>query len=211
MKSFCSLLKKIFKRKKRTENVIVNIKTKKVNPTKGLVINTKNSLPWSRIIIHHSATKDYELNDWKSIKRYHTSYRIDSKIVSKKEFYKRKQKKQGIRFEKPYKDIGYNFGIEIEKGQLVYRIGRPLSINAAHCYQDGNNRKAIGICVVGNYDKQEPTEDRYWWTACLCKKLMKLFKIPIENIYPHRYFAHYKSCPGNLFDMDKLKSMITEV
>jgi len=164
---------------------------------------------WKNIIIHHSLTKDTVLNDFEAIKKFHTSYRIDGSIVSKSEFYSRLKRNDGKHFQKPWKDIGYHFVIEKIDNYLLVRVGRKINEIGAHTI--GKNKDSIGICIVGNYDKREPAYNKYLLTAMLCRELMTYFNIHIRNIYPHRKFATYKSCPGKKFDMDKLKSLITEV
>ena len=66
------------------------------------------------------------------------------------------------------------------------------------------NTKAIGICVVVNYDLEAPKYGQYWMLACLCRDLMRDFGIPMTNIMPHKDFAP-KTCPGKMFSMDRLK------
>ena len=84
---------------------------------------------WTHIIIHHSLTEDGQTVNWQAIRRYH--------IV-----------------DLGWADIGYHYGIEwIHRGYEIL-VGRPLSMDGAHTL--GMNDKAIGICVVGNYDVQYP-------------------------------------------------------
>jgi hypothetical protein len=148
---------------------------------------------WSRIIIHHSATKDGNTNDWDSIKLWHTGQigSSDSASVDYNPYVANKMQ-----------DIGYHSGLEFVNGRLVYRYGRSLEINGAHTI--GQNHEAIGICVVGNFDLIEPSHQHYFMLACLCRAYMRRYGIPIQNVGGHNYFAD-KTCPGRRFDLLKLK------
>jgi N-acetylmuramoyl-L-alanine amidase len=140
---------------------------------------TDSRVRWDRIIIHHSATKDGETVDWQAIRRYHVQ-------------------------EKKWDDIGYHFGLEYINGYYELLIGRPLIQTGAHTI--GQNHCGIGICVVGNYDLIEPCTMQYELLATLCKDLCWRFTISPANIYAHNQFAN-KTCPGNMFDMEKLKTI----
>ena len=148
------------------------------------------------IIIHHSATPDGKVNDWRAIKLWHTG-KTGSADPTKKDF--------NPYIAKPDLDIGYNFGIEFEGADLNVYQGRSMMINGAHCI--GHNDKALGICIVGCFDIIPPSEKHYTVCAELCEELMKHFGIPLNQIFPHRQFAN-KTCPGKKFDMDILKDFI---
>jgi N-acetylmuramoyl-L-alanine amidase len=141
----------------------------------------KNPRPFTHIVIHHSLTKDGQVNDWNAIRNYHT-------------------KTLGWDF------VGYHAGLEIVDGVLGYQLGRGLDCVGAHT--KGMNDKAIGICCVGNFDIVEPSKAHYFMLSNLVKALMGRFGIPIQNINPHWAYAD-KSCPGKKFDMLKLREWIS--
>lgn len=137
---------------------------------------------WDMIIIHHSQSPDSgNTYTWDQIAYWHVR-------------------------ERGFNAIGYHLGMELEGGRYVYCIGRGLDCVGAHT--QGQNDHAIGICLCGNFDKEEPLDCQYWMLAELCKDLMRDFNISIENIRPHREFNKEKTCPGNMFSMDKLISKI---
>ena len=140
----------------------------------------------SSIIIHHSLTKDSKSVSWQAIRKYH----IETLGWS---------------------DIGYHFGIELVNDSYEILSGRPMNVPGAHCKEDGMNYKSIGICVVGNFDEDEPPDKA--WRLCLAvtSSLCHMFKIPIENVHGHRKHAHYKSCPGNKWDMEEFRAELKEV
>jgi len=132
-----------------------------------------------RIIIHHSLTKDSKTVSWGTIRKYHKSL--------------------------GWGNIGYHFGIELARNDYEIFIGRTLDQKG--CHTGSKNIGSIGICFVGNYDDVAPPLEMLKTSIPLVRWLMKLYDIPIDEIYGHRNFAK-KSCPGNRFDMDYYKELI---
>lgn len=151
------------------------------------------------IMIHHSATADGVTNDWEGIKKYHTSWRYNNQIISEDDA--RFMRKEGLRVTPPWRDIGYHFGIEKVGDKYLYCIGRPLKLHGAHC---AGHNDTIGICLVGNYDKQAPSPVQYWLLASLCRHLKKVHGFSPFNIYNHTEYAPWKTCPGKKFSLAKL-------
>lgn len=163
-----------------------------------------------KIIIHHSLTKDSRIVDWQQIRVYHTSYRVDGKIVSKEEYELRLKNKNGKIFEPAWEDIGYHFGIEIINNIPEVLVGRGLNKVGAHTR--GENVESIGICFVGNFDIIEPPQevldialDRIIIPLC------EIFELSAKDIYGHRDFCPYKTCPGKLFDLERIKEPIRKL
>lgn len=157
---------------------------------------------WTSIIIHHSDTKDdAALQEWDGIRRFHMSWRFDGETIT------RERAKELIAAGKkgvlaPWRDIGYHWGIESVKGSIVFQRGRQMTMAGAHC--EGMNSTAVGICCVGDFDRERPSDSVYYNCASLCANIMKLYPaITPWTIYPHHKFSP-KTCPGNLFDMDRL-------
>jgi N-acetylmuramoyl-L-alanine amidase len=138
-------------------------------------------LDWKYILLHHSLTKDSKTVSWQAIRRYHI---------------------QTL----GWKDIGYHFGIELMESDYEVIIGRPLTMVGCHC--KGMNKKAIGVCCMGNYDITTPDPEMLKILITrLINPLMALFDIPVEHIKGHRDFAN-KSCPGEQFDLEGFRKMI---
>lgn len=143
------------------------------------------------ILIHHSATRDTASSSWEAIHRYHTQTN-------------------------GWRDIGYHYGIERIGEHFQLRFGRPTSEPGAHCSEGGFNRKSIGICLVGDFDKEAPPEPQLQMAFVLCRSLMRKHNIPPHNVLGHREAGlhagfdwrkgQFKSCPGLLFDMDAFRS-----
>jgi hypothetical protein len=129
------------------------------------------------IILHHSATPDGTVyRDYDSIKRGHLA--------------------------RGWKDIGYHWVIEKVNGVLTAIPGRPESIEGAHC--PGRNYDGIGVCCVGNFETEIPSEELYIFTANLCRGIM--LRHPIKVIAGHRdYYA--TACPGKNFDVNKVRQL----
>ena len=141
---------------------------------------------WTHIMIHHSATKDSDTYSWSAIRRYHMT---DPSHM--------------------WSDIGYHFGVELVGTSFEALIGRPLDRIGAHCPQGMMNRRAIGVCVVGNYDLIEPPAGAL---AVLSERvltpLMQTFRIDPVNIVFHRNYNSAKSCPGVRFTKELLERYV---
>lgn len=128
----------------------------------------------TEIIIHHSFTKDNETVSWGAIRKFHVE-------------------------DRGWKDIGYHFGVEQVGREYEIFVGRMLTEQGAHCY--GQNEYSIGVCIVGNFDIVPPPIDQWNLAVRLVRSLCTVFNIPKDQVYPHRKFAPWKTCPGRVFDM----------
>jgi N-acetylmuramoyl-L-alanine amidase len=138
----------------------------------------------TKLIIHHSLTKDGTAKDWDAIRRYHMQ-------------------------EKGWTDIGYHWGVENVNGAIVILRGRLENVPGAHTI--GMNQKSLGICVVGNYDLGPPSDAVLNRLADLCALKCKEYHLRPEDIEPHSKYASYKTCPGTKFPMDKLREKVRAI
>jgi N-acetylmuramoyl-L-alanine amidase len=132
----------------------------------------------SYIIIHHSLTKDSKTVSWQPIRKYHLSL--------------------------GWQNIGYHYGIEMinhEKYEIL--AGRMEGTTGAHT--KGLNEVSIGICLVGNFDKNPPNMWQWKILLKLCKNICLRYAISADKVKGHREYASHKSCPGNAFDMIKFR------
>lgn len=136
--------------------------------------------PWTHIVLHHSAD---DVGDAAAFDRTH--------------------RRRGWR-----RGLGYDFVIgngtlsgdgEIEVGDRWRR-----QETGAHCKADGMNRKAIGICFVGNFETGGgPSAAQLLAGAELIQHLAARFAIPPENILGHGRVNGAKTlCPGKHFPID---------
>lgn len=132
-------------------------------------------------MIHHSLTKDRKVVDWEAIRRYHVE-------------------------ERGWKDIGYHFGIELVNKDYRVQIGRSLDENGAHC--KGMNTLAIGICIIGNWDKKCPPYKSIMKLKPLIEALQEHHDIPDKHIVFHSQYSK-KTCPGKVMDIDMWRFILT--
>ena len=134
------------------------------------------------IMVHHSLTKDGTTVSWPAIRRYH--------------------------MEQGWKDIGYHAGIELVNDHLEALYGRPESEPAAACKEQRMNSRALHLCIVGNFDLVSPSDALLEFAArIVVKPWLHRYRLGVASIVGHRDFAHYKSCPGTMFDLDRLRAM----
>lgn len=134
-----------------------------------------------RIILHHSLTKDGNVVDFNAIKKYHI---------------------ETLKFN----DIGYHEVIEIVNGKPTHFEGRDRFTTGAHAA--GQNIGTLGICIVGDFDKEAPSKEIIDY---LCKRLdfyRNLYgSIQIEGHcdHPNPANGYIKTCPGKLFPLQEIK------
>ncbi|SHH05707.1 peptidoglycan recognition protein family protein [Tepidibacter thalassicus] len=123
----------------------------------------------NKIIIHHSLTKDGKTVSWNAIRKYHKS--------------------------KGWRDIGYHWGIELVGDEYEILKGRDENEVGAHT--KGQNSSSIGICLVGNFDIDEPSKAQLYKLIELIRNIWCRYgQLPV---YMHNQFASYKTCPGKKF------------
>lgn len=133
------------------------------------------------IIIHHSVSPDHPvLKNFDEIKRWHVE-------------------------NNGYRDIGYHWVVEYINGKLTAIPGRAEWDTGAHTI--GRNNDGIGICIVGNFEKDTPTEELYQFVANLCKEIK--CRHPITEIDGHRDH-NATACPGKNFNMDRVRELMKD-
>jgi hypothetical protein len=143
------------------------------------------------IMIHHSLTKDGATVSWPAIEKFH-------------------KETQG------WNDIGYHAGVELvtdnpELSKYRYQalMGRGIKEQAAACPQADMNRRALHVCCVGNFDLEVPSDELLGVLVHrIIKPWMVMFGVIPVNIVGHREFNLAKSCPGSLFDLDRVRRMV---
>lgn len=137
------------------------------------------------IILHHSLTADSGTVSWGAIRDYHIRVR-------------------------GWRDIGYHYGIELARDHYEALIGRMWYQRGAHCRDQGMNRNSLGVCFVGNFDKEQIPVEQWNLGVQLVGSLCMLHRISVENVFGHSHFSD-KSCPGKNFNMDEFKEDILEL
>jgi hypothetical protein len=185
-------------------------------PKLDIVIDVAGSRPWKGIVWHHSATADGATRDWDAIRRFHTSYRVDGRIVPEAEYRRRLAEGSGKSFQPPWKDIGYHGGTERVGGVISFHWGRALSQIGAHAGVQGAsnlfNTEYLGLCAVGDFDKALPDPEHREFNLRLTRAFMEAFRIPASHVIGHREVfdrlgvPRQKSCPGRFWDMAQFRS-----
>jgi len=186
-----------------------------IKPKLDIKIDVSNSRPWKGIVWHHSASPDGITRDWDAIVKYHTSYRIDYKIVSTEEFERQLKLRDGKKFQKPWKFVGYHGGTEWVDGRVVFTWGRSLGIIGAHAgienVSNQFNEEYLGLCAIGDFDLAPPLPEHWDFNLRLTRAFMDAFRIPASHVIGHREVfdrlgvPRQKTCPGNLWDMDAFR------
>lgn len=102
----------------------------------------------------------------------------------------------------PLSSLGYYGGYhKLVSNGKVYRY-REDNEEGAHCNEVVNgqsiNFQSIGICWGGDGDIEIPNPADMQLLRNEVQYYMKLYNIPLENIFPHRHFKKTKTCPGSL-------------
>lgn len=130
----------------------------------------------NHIIMHHSLTRDEDTVSWDAIRRYHVK-------------------------ELGWKDIGYHYGVELVGDTYEILVGRQLNERGAHCKQKGMNGRSVGICLIGNFDRDRVPEAQFHLAAKLVAGLLTQLDLPTGAIFNHSDFARHKTCPGEYFNL----------
>lgn len=165
---------------------------------------------WTHVIVHHSFTGDTLLPDTVAIKRFHTSCREGGNIITPEE-YAEKKALNAPGLVAPWRNIGYHWLIEeLSDGRPWLIQGRSMMMHGAHCVEQGMNRRGIGLCLVGNFDKAPPVEAMFEKAADTVAWLCRMYRIDIANVQGHREYASHKSCPGAKFDLDYFRERVLD-
>lgn len=136
-----------------------------------------------------------ELKKIKFIVIHHSQRKIDSTKSIKKRHLKR-----------GWEDIGYHYVIG-KRGKLY--SGRSEKFIGAHVF--GFNRNSIGICLIGDFDKEKPTKKQLETLTKFLKDKMKQNNIKIKDIKGHREFPNVtKSCPGKFVNLQEIRKNLNK-
>lgn len=139
---------------------------------------------WTHIVIHHSAGHDSSGLELAEIRRFH---------------------KQG----RGWTDIGYHVVVEEIDGVPVAIFARPWWRPGSHCPEQGMNRRALGVCLVGNFSKAPPSGPLLEAAADCVGSLCSALGIAVKDVQPHRNLKATQ-CPGDLFPWELFVSMVAQ-
>ena len=132
---------------------------------------------WKHIVLHHSGT---ELGNIKGMDEYHR---------------RRRHMENGL---------AYHFVIGNGRGMGDGEVGVgkrwTSQLNGGHLASDSLNEVAIGICLVGNFDKQSPTKKQLASLKALLETLRDRCNLPASAVKTHQQINPvYTRCPGRHF------------
>jgi len=87
-------------------------------------------------------------------------------------------------------DIGYHF--VIDPGGRVWEA-RPLALQGAHVKY--NNEHNLGVMVMGNYDRQVPTNAASITLDQFVSAMMQRYRVPVSRVFTHQELRP-TACPG---------------
>jgi len=140
------------------------------------VITVYPSTKWKYIIVHHSATER-----------------------GSAEMFNEAHQKRG------WHEVGYHFVIDNSTagksdGQIETGPRWIKQTDGAHCKASSMNEKGIGICLVGNFSKTQPTAAQMDSLVHLVNVLRKYYNIPKSRILGHGQVTGARTeCPGTRF------------
>jgi N-acetylmuramoyl-L-alanine amidase len=94
---------------------------------------------------------------------------------------------------------GISYHYVIARDGTVYKCQKATTISY---HASGANGSSIGVCLVGHFDEQLPTQAQTDSLIDLLADLVKAYRIKIDGVIGHREVpGTKKSCPGNNIDM----------
>ncbi len=144
---------------------------------------------WNAIVLHHSATEN---GNAAIFDRTH-------------------------REENHWDGVGYDFvignGTNSGDGQVEVTFRWKQQVAGAHCGgtpDNWANEKAVGICLVGNFNRTIPTDRQMRSLVKLVRFLQKRYGIPTSQVYGHCSTpgARITECPGRNFPLQGFKKML---
>jgi N-acetylmuramoyl-L-alanine amidase len=147
------------------------------------VIPIFKSYKWDYIVIHHSVTDSGDAMSLDVIHRHRG-------------------------FER---GLGYHFVVDNGTttrvdGQIEASPRWIKQMDGAHCNAGGMNKCGIGICLVGDFTYQEPSQAQMDSLVLLVDTLRRYYNIPINHVIRHKDVPGKRTaCPGNSFPWEEFK------
>ncbi len=151
------------------------------------VIPLYRSSKWRYIIIHHSVT-----DEGNALSLFN------------------------IHLKRGFSSLGYQFIIDNgtsgkQAGQIEASPRWIKQQDGAHCRASGMNYKGIGICLVGNFSKEQVSQEQLDSLVYLVTTLRKYYNIPLKNIMGHGQVPGARTeCPGIYFPWQEFKKRLRD-
>jgi len=143
---------------------------------------------WRYIVIHHSGVN---VGNVKSMDRYHREER---------------HMEHGLAY---HFVIGNGNGMGDGEVAATRRWNEQL--DGGHLASEAQNKVAVGICLVGNFDQRKPTERQMESLQALLEALLKRCRLSPDAIKTHQQINVVKTrCPGRFFPFQTLMRDVRE-
>lgn len=146
---------------------------------------------WHYIVIHHSAGNYGNIEFLQKV-------------------HKQRQAKDPIDAIPYHYVIGNGNGMELGKVESDWR--QQNNIWGAHVSGNNSDRnfRGIGICLIGNFEKEQVPEEQYKALLKLTKELITKYNISKDNISGHgKTSGEFTKCPGKFFPFNRFYKDIT--
>lgn len=145
---------------------------------------------WIYIVIHHSGTKAG------SVEAIHKAHR---------------QRKDAAG--NPWLGIGYHFvignGAGMNDGEVQPTFRWEQQIHGAHSGSAVHNANGIGVCLIGNFQTNQPSKKQLQAVTDLISQLAQRYNIPARLIIGH-HRVKPTACPGKHFPLqDVIRKALT--
>ena len=132
---------------------------------------------WKYVVIHHSGSPNASV---KGMDYYH---RVERHMEN---------------------GLAYHFvignGHSMKDGEIAIGHRWTAQLDGGHLASEALNRKAIGICLVGNYDEDRPTRKQMESLRALVEYLLARCRLGPEAVKTHQQINPiYTRCPGRNF------------
>lgn len=108
----------------------------------------------------------------------------------------------------PLSTLGFYVGYHYVIGEGWVKQTRNQDEVGAHCNDDGMNFKSIGVCVIGNFEVDTPSEYQIEELKKLLIGLRAQWSIPEENVIRHGDVLGAQTlCCGKNLSKEKIKAL----
>jgi len=141
---------------------------------------------WKYIVVHHSGVPEGTM---KGMDRYHREER---------------HMENGLAY---HFVIGNGNGMK--DGEIGVGARWKQQLNGGHLRSTAQNQVALGICLVGNFDKTSPTPKQMASLEALTRALMKRCNLKASAVRSHKQINVVGTrCPGRKFSINALVSKL---
>jgi N-acetyl-anhydromuramyl-L-alanine amidase AmpD len=132
---------------------------------------------WKYVVIHHSAMNEGNI---KSLDRYHREER---------------HMENGLAY---HFLIGNGNGMK--DGEIAVGDRWKKQLDGGHLHSEAQNKVALGICLIGDFDKSPPTRQQLRSLEGLVQILLKRCNLDADDVKTHQQINVVSTrCPGSKF------------